>query len=309
MPKISTKAIIRWYKENARVLPWRKSGILAYEVWVSEIMLQQTQVSRVIVFYERFLKKYPTIQKLAKANWEEFLRYYEGLGYYSRGRNMIETAKIIVRDFGGVFPKDKNTLMKLPGIGEYTASAILSFAYDFPYVAFDTNFKKIFGTKAQAEKAFKASGVSSSVFNSAVMDYASAHKEIANRRRTGPPAGGCTPSACLKSQINTVSQNVSDGVTNPVRRTTDAIVLLHENHKIYFSENKKKYDPFTMPKDVKTREHIKKYFLEKYGLRVSVRPSNEKGIINAQILSGVHRFKIFDKSELNLIPRGLPRVR
>jgi len=268
--KSKTKEILEWYSKNARVLPWRRTGISAYEVWVSEVMLQQTQVSRGIVYYERFLKKYPTVKKLAKTNWEEFLPYYEGLGYYNRGRNMVKTAKIIVDNYDGEFPKDKAVLMKLPGIGEYTACAILSFAHDLPYAAFDTNFKKIFGTRENAEKALKSCGVPSSVFNSAVMDYASAHK-IANR----------------KQQIG-----------NRKHSATAATVVLHENHKKYFSENTKNYEPFIMAKDVKTREQIKKYFLEKYGLRISVRPPNDKGVVNAQILTGKHLFKNYSKLDI-----------
>lgn len=273
--KNKTKEIIDWYAKNARVLPWRKAGISAYEVWVSEIMLQQTQVSRGIIFYERFLKKFPTVQKLAKADWEEFLPYYEGLGYYNRGRNMLKTAKIIVRDFGGEFPKDKAALMKLPGIGEYSSSAILSFAHDLPYVAFDTNFKRIFGTREAAEKAFKQSGVSSSVFNSAVMDYASAHKEVRQR---------------------TADEMFRTGSETRVRQTKTQVIL-HENHKKYFSENSKKYEPFIMPKEVRTREQIKKYFLEKYGLKVSVRPLDKNGFVNAQILSGRSLFAIYSKND------------
>ncbi|MCX6738436.1 MAG: hypothetical protein NT098_00075 [Candidatus Parcubacteria bacterium] len=183
--KNKTKEILEWYSKNARVLPWRHPGISAYEVWVSEIMLQQTQVSRGIIFYERFLKRFSTIQKLAEVDWEEFLPYYERLGYYNRGRNMLKAAKIIVDEFGGEFPKDKTALIKLPGIGEYSASAILSFAHDLPYVAFDTNFKKMFGTREVAEKAFKTSGVTSSVFNSAVMDYASAHRGVKRKKKKG----------------------------------------------------------------------------------------------------------------------------
>jgi A/G-specific adenine glycosylase len=265
MAKTSITKILQWYEKNKRALPWRKDDISPYAVWVSEIMLQQTQVSRGIVFYERFLKKYPTVQKLAKTNWEQFLPYYEGLGYYNRGRNMLKTAKIIVQDFGGEFPKDKIALMKLPGIGEYTASAILSFAHDLPCIAFDTNFKKIFGTRERAEREFAKSEVKSSVFNSAVMDYASAHREEKSKKKK------------VKSTM------------------TEMVVVLHENHKKYFSENMGEYQPFLMPKGVKNREHIKKYFLEKYNLRVSVRPPNAKGVINAQILSGVHHFKVFDK--------------
>jgi A/G-specific adenine glycosylase len=279
MAKVNITEILKWYELNKRVLPWRKVGISPYSVWVSEIMLQQTQVSRGIVFYERFLKKFPTVRKLAQADWEEFLPYYEGLGYYNRGRNMLKTAKIIMSDFGGEFPKDKAALMKLPGIGEYTASAVLSFAFDLPHVAFDTNFKKLFGTRERAEKAFKKSGVSSSVFNSAVMDYASAHP---NRKISSLLAGRGLP--------------VSRQAPTP-QRAARAInqIVLHENHKKYFSENHKRYEPFVMPKGVKTRTQIKNHFLEKYGLHVSVRPPNAKGEINAQILFGKHHFKIFWK--------------
>lgn len=266
--KVKVQEILKWYAKNKRILPWRKSDISAYEVWVSEIMLQQTQVSRVILYYERFLKKFPTVQKLSRTTWEEFLPYYEGLGYYARGRNMLETAKIVARDFDGEFPKDKNVLMKLPGIGEYTASAILSFAYHESEIAFDTNFQKIFGTKEKAQAAFKRCGVESAVFNSAVMDYASAATKS------------------IKSKVHKVR-----------KVATAVIIVLHENHKKYFSENKKKYEPFVMTKDVVSREHIKKYFLEKYDLRVSVRPPNKEGLINAQVLLGKTSFAIYSKKD------------
>jgi A/G-specific adenine glycosylase len=273
MRSVSIKKILKWYSVNARSLPWRKPGISAYEVWVSEIMLQQTQVSRVILYYECFLKKFPTVQKLSRASWEEFLPHYEGLGYYARGRNMLAAAKIIAGDFKGEFPREKKALMKLPGVGEYTASAILSFAYNEPEVAFDTNFRKVFGTRQKAEAAFKKSGVTSSVFNSAVMDYASAH-----RLAVSPPIGGLSAKRVSAPKANTV-------------------VVLHENHKKYFSENEKKYEPFVMPKGVSSREAIKKYFLEKYNLRVSVRPPNSAGAVNVQILSGTSHFAIYSKKD------------
>jgi A/G-specific adenine glycosylase len=259
--------ILEWYKENSRTLPWRREDISAYEVWVSEVMLQQTQVSRVVLYYERFLKKFPTIRELSWSSWEEFLPYYEGLGYYARGRNMLETAKIIVREFGGKFPQERNSLLKLPGVGEYTASAILSFAYHKPEVAFDTNFRKVFGTRKKAETAFKKSHVFSNVFNSAVMDYASVMKSEKPKVR--------------KVQKTAISQ---------------VVVVLHENHKKYFSENKKKYEPFDLPKEVVSREHIKKYFLTKYGLRVSVRPL-KGSVTNVQILSGRPSFAIYSKKD------------
>jgi A/G-specific adenine glycosylase len=263
---VSVKHILHWYSLNKRSLPWRRDGISAYGVWVSEIMLQQTQVVRGVQYYDRFLKRFPTVQKLAEASWEDFLPYYEGLGYYARGRNMLQAAKIIASEFGREFPRDKNALMKLPGIGEYTACAILSFTWNEPLIAFDTNFKRIFGTREKAEKALLKSGVPSGIFNSAVMDYASAHPE---------------PKKSVKS------------VKSKVHKVTT--VVLHENHKKYFSEDAKKYKPFLMPKEIKNRAEIKKYFLEKYGLRVSVRPPDRGGIINTQILSGRPAFAIFDK--------------
>ncbi len=126
-------------------LPWRREGISAYEVWVSEIMLQQTQVSRVAGYYTRFLERFPTVDVLAQASWEEFLPYYAGLGYYARGRNMLRTAQRVVAEHGGEFPRDKELLMQLPGVGDYTASAILSFAYGDDYLAWDTNVKRVMG--------------------------------------------------------------------------------------------------------------------------------------------------------------------
>ncbi|MBI2120816.1 MAG: hypothetical protein HYT94_04300 [Parcubacteria group bacterium] len=271
--------ILEWYKRNARSLPWRKPDASAYHVWVSEIMLQQTQVSRVVLYYERFLKKFPNVQKLSRASWEEFLPFYEGLGYYARGRNMLAAAQIIVREYAGEFPRTKSELLKLPGIGEYTASAILSFAYSAPEIAFDTNFRKVFKTREKAETAFKKSGVSSAVFNSAVMDYASAHREVKGRKF----------GKLVRSEVSNIA------------------LVLHENHKKYFSSCETRYEAFLLPDNVCTREQIKKYFLEKYGLRLSVRPpkgsalirGKERTLVNAQILSGEPIFSIFKKSAVS----------
>lgn len=274
MRNVPFNEILEWYRVHMRKLPWRKDNITAYEVWVSEIMLQQTQVSRVVLYYKRFLKKFPNVRKLARASWEEFLPFYEGLGYYARGRNMLAAAKIVVRDYDSEFPRDKRELMNLPGIGEYTASAILSFAYGEPEIAFDTNFRKIFGTKERAQTAFKKASVSSVVFNSAVMDYASAFREVKSRKSLKP----------VKSRI------------------ANAAVVLHENHKKYFSSRKSQYEPFLLPDGITTREQIKTYFLEKYGLRLSVRPpkgtaiirGKPRSIVNAQVLSGEHGFYSFN---------------
>src|SRR3990167_9371691 len=152
------KMLLDFYQKAGREhLPWRtlrkasprgagKAGkITAYEVWVAEVMLQQTQVSRVISYYKRFLKRFPTVQKLARVSWEKFLPCYQGLGYYTRGRNMLKTAKEIVNKYHGKFPRDKKLLEDLPGIGPYTAAAIMSFAYGDNHLAWDTNLKRVIG--------------------------------------------------------------------------------------------------------------------------------------------------------------------
>jgi A/G-specific adenine glycosylase len=123
------RALIAWYRRNARPLPWRKSPD-PYRIWISEIMLQQTTVTAVVPYFERFLARFPTLAALARANEEEVLRLWEGLGYYSRARNIHKTARLVVRDLGGLFPDEVGRLAELPGIGRYTAGAIASFAFD-----------------------------------------------------------------------------------------------------------------------------------------------------------------------------------
>ena len=141
--KTFTHSLLDWYKTNRRNLPWRNTTD-PYEIWISEIMLQQTQVSRVEKdFYEPFLKAFPTVEDLANATWEDVYLVWKGLGYYVRGKNVLKTAKKIMKDFGGKLPRDKQKLESLPGIGEYTARAILAFAWDEQLPAIDTNLSKI----------------------------------------------------------------------------------------------------------------------------------------------------------------------
>ena len=123
------KPLIRWYEAHARDLPWRRTND-PYRVWISEIMLQQTTVVAVIPYFERFLKRFPTVKDLAQADESEVLKLWEGLGYYSRARNIHKAAGIVTEQFDGVFPSTVTELQQLPGIGRYTAGAIVSFAFD-----------------------------------------------------------------------------------------------------------------------------------------------------------------------------------
>jgi len=122
------KALLGWFAKNARDLPWRRTAD-PYAIWVSEIMLQQTRVPAVVPYYERFLRRFPTVRQLARARLDAVLKLWEGLGYYSRARNLHRAAKEIVARCGGHLPSSREELLPLPGIGRYTAGAIASIAF------------------------------------------------------------------------------------------------------------------------------------------------------------------------------------
>ena len=134
--------LLAWYRENKRDLPWRKDPT-PYRVWVSEIMLQQTRVEAVKEYYLRFMQALPTVQDLAECEEEKLLKLWEGLGYYSRVRNMQKAAKTIVSLYGGEFPCGLSALQSLSGIGSYTAGAILSIAFGMPAAAVDGNVFRV----------------------------------------------------------------------------------------------------------------------------------------------------------------------
>ncbi len=135
-------ALLAWFSTNARDLPWRRSRD-PYAIWVSEIMLQQTQVKTVIPFWERWLRELPTIQSLAKASPEKIHKLWEGLGYYTRVRNMQKAAQQILAAHDGQFPRDFDAVLALPGIGRYTAGAICSIAYNQPTPILDGNVIRV----------------------------------------------------------------------------------------------------------------------------------------------------------------------
>ena len=122
--KFSEK-LIEWYRVNKRNLPWRLTK-QPYKIWVSEIILQQTRIEQGEKYYYAFLEKYPNISELAKTNDEELLKVWEGLGYYSRALNMLKASRVVLNNYKGIFPSNYDDLIKLPGIGDYTASAISS---------------------------------------------------------------------------------------------------------------------------------------------------------------------------------------
>ncbi|MDO4702765.1 A/G-specific adenine glycosylase [Tannerella sp.] len=133
-----------WYRANKRDLPWRNTSD-PYRIWISEVILQQTRVAQGLDYYYRFIERFPDVESLAEAPQEEVLKYWQGLGYYSRARNLHEAAKDIRQRFGGVFPSSYEEIRSLKGIGEYTAAAIASFAWNLPYPAIDGNVIRVLG--------------------------------------------------------------------------------------------------------------------------------------------------------------------
>ena len=143
MPPLSSQ-LLNWYRDNKRTLPWRIPNPDPYAVWVSEIMLQQTRVETVIPYFEKWLGLFPTIRALANASEHDVLNAWEGLGYYSRARNLHKAAKIVVNEHAGQLPRDLLALRKLPGIGRYTLGAIASIAFRMDIPALDGNIRRVY---------------------------------------------------------------------------------------------------------------------------------------------------------------------
>ena len=140
------KKILKWYDLNKRSLPWRKNVSLQKKLYftlVSEFMLQQTQVATVIPYFNRFIKNIPSLKILAKVQNKKLIKLWEGLGYYSRARNLKKTAQVVIKNFKGKLPDNFENLISLPGIGNYTASAILAIAFNKPYIPLDGNIERV----------------------------------------------------------------------------------------------------------------------------------------------------------------------
>lgn len=183
------KTLLDWFEAHPRPLPWKNTRN-AYYIWLSEIILQQTQVVQGLPYYERFVSTYPTVQDLAHAPSDEVMKLWEGLGYYSRARNLHDTAKFITEQLNGVFPTSYEGIRALKGIGDYTAAAITSFAYDLPYAVVDGNvyrvLSRIYGIATpidtptgKREFATLAQNLLDStqpaVYNQAIMDFGATH--------------------------------------------------------------------------------------------------------------------------------------
>ncbi len=147
------KNLVDWFKKNHRKLPFRETKD-PYAIWISEIMAQQTQIVQLLPYYQRWMQQWPTIEALAKANLTEVNKAWEGLGYYSRARNILRTSQIVEDQYQGLFPKSYQEIRELPGIGDYTAGAIVSIAYNQPKAAVDGNVIRVLSRLLMDDRDF-----------------------------------------------------------------------------------------------------------------------------------------------------------
>jgi A/G-specific adenine glycosylase len=177
MPHFFTRQLLAWHAANPRILPWTDGPRDPYHIWISEVIMQQTRIEQGAPYYRIFISRYPNVDSLAKASLDDVLRHWEGLGYYSRARNLHAAAKKIRQEFNSQLPADYAGLLSLPGVGGYTASAIASFAYGLPYPVVDGNVKRLISRFA---------GISDPVDSSAGIDriYAAATSYL----KGAPPA-------------------------------------------------------------------------------------------------------------------------
>lgn len=215
-PDIFRKALLKWYSSTSRDLPW-KGEKNAYYIWLSEIILQQTRVEQGLPYFERFKKNYPTIKDLADAEEDEVMKLWEGLGYYSRARNLHATAKNIAYNLDGQFPTTYESILKLKGVGPYTAAAIASFAYNLPNAVVDGNvyrvLSRVFGVatpidSTQGKKEFVVLADScldikkAGIYNQAIMDFGATHCTPKNPNCTACPMSGI----CVARKENRIGE-------------------------------------------------------------------------------------------------------
>jgi endonuclease III len=394
--------LLDWYEKNGKHnFPWRQytmDDTHGYRVWLAEILLQQTQADRVVPFYTRILEKYPTVQTLALADYDEFFPYYQWLGYYSRARNLLKTAKIVSEDYAGIFPRDKQKLRKFPWIGEYTARAILAFGYGEPLLAWDTNLETIFSRYYHGSKAIKLSENEKNeiewdfqsfidwfqAVNSVGLGERNCLSQIENSTLIAKETSFSLPNSfgtfSTKSTWETVSEKKVEKIEtfgtfsykNIVRNINNAlmdwarlsepktasllnpenyifkdsefyisnwtseiiekktstyfpipdaqvVVILHEDHRLYYTSSSFAYFPFVLPppENRDTRKYVQDYFRKTYHLELSVRPVHKKWLaedgsayiaVNAQVQMGdISQFVFYQKSHakvilMNIIP-------
>ncbi|SEB16677.1 A/G-specific adenine glycosylase [Thalassobacillus cyri] len=278
--------LINWFKKEQRSLPWRDNQD-PYRVWVSEIMLQQTKVDTVIPYFNRFIEKFPTPEKLAEADEQEVLKAWEGLGYYSRARNLQNAIREVVSDYGGKVPEEADELASLKGVGPYTKGAILSIAYDKPEPAVDGNVMRVLSrilhiqddiAKQSTKKLFEGiireviSQEDPSSFNQGLMELG---------------ALVCTPKSpsCMLCPVQEHCRAYQEGVEQelPVKTKTKkqkkvpyaALLITNEQGEVLVQQRPEQgllanlWEFPMVPMEDIDREHLPHWFFGEYGMMIT----------------------------------------
>jgi len=252
MPEIPnfSEILTQWYQDNKRDLPWRKTKD-PYIIWVSEIILQQTRVEQGTPYFERFIHAFPTVKTLGNAKEQDVLKLWQGLGYYSRARNMHKAAKKIISEHNGEFPGDYESIIKLNGIGSYTAAAITSFAYNMPFPVIDGNVIRVISRIFGIDEVISSSGAKKRIelktkevfnyknpgtFNQALMEYGALLCKPSNPDcKICPFASYCiafTTGKIDEIPLKKVSSNKKNRFFNyAVIRNNDKLILKKRNQK------------------------------------------------------------------------------
>jgi len=303
--------LLAWYAESKRDLPWRKERD-PYKIWVSEIMLQQTKVDTVIPYFNRFIEKYPTVYELAAADQQDVLKSWEGLGYYSRARNLQNAVREVVAEYDGKVPDNAEDLGKLKGVGPYTKGAILSIAYNQPVPAVDGNVMRVFSrvlkieediAKTSTKKLFEKvvneviSQEDPSSFNQAIMDLG---------------ATICTPKspACMFCPVMEHCRAYAEGIEEdlPVKTKAKkqksisyAVLLIKNTNHDYIIEKRSEngllanlWQFLMVPIEEIGMEHLENWVFSEYGIRIKL--VEKKGNLKHVFSHLIWRLEIFEAS-------------
>ncbi|MFG6120718.1 A/G-specific adenine glycosylase [Thalassobacillus sp. B23F22_16] len=285
--------LINWFKQEQRALPWRDNQD-PYRVWVSEIMLQQTKVDTVIPYFHRFIEKFPTPERLAEADEQEVLKAWEGLGYYSRARNLQNAIREVVSEYGGKVPEEADELGSLKGVGPYTKGAILSIAYDKPEPAVDGNVMRVMSRILYLEDDIAKQGTKK-VFESLIREVISTEDPSSfNQGLMELGALVCTPKSpsCMLCPVQEHCRAFHEGVEQelPIKTKTKkqkrvpyaAMIVTNDEGKVLIQQrpadgllaNLWEF-PMVPLADI-DRNHLVHWFYGEYGIKIKQEESLDK---------------------------------
>ncbi|MFJ7737593.1 A/G-specific adenine glycosylase [Lysinibacillus sp. NPDC097287] len=232
------QALVEWFESEKRDLPWRHTKD-PYKIWVSEVMLQQTRVDTVIPYYNRFMESFPTLELLAEAPQEYLLKHWEGLGYYSRARNLQAGVREVLENYGGIVPDNRHEISKLKGVGPYTAGAILSIAYDKPEHAVDGNVMRVLSRVLNIHEDI-AVPKTKKIFEAAVEELIDPkHTSSFNQGLMELGALICTPTSpkCLLCPVRDYCTAYNEGEPEKLPVKSKKIKMKHLKYDVFVCED------------------------------------------------------------------------